>query len=92
MQTNTDRMEGAGGTFTINDTSVHTIDFNSIQVNEDTVFAVLELNTVNDLANSISTPANAVKPTVKTCKYGKHWTKVQLTSGSIEIGLLAPLK
>ena len=92
MQTNTDRLEGAGGTFTINDTGVYDIDFNSIQVLEDTVFATLELAGVDNLAASIAVPASAVKACIKTCPYGKHWTRIELTSGSVEVGYIAPLK
>jgi len=84
MQTNTDRISGSAGTFTINDALAYTFKFDTIQVDADTVFAILEINGVDVKANYVSTPANAVKPTVITCDFEDlSFTKIQLTSGQV---------
>ena len=83
--TTSDRLAATGGTFTINDTSVHTLNFNTIQVNKETVVAVLELEGVDVLSSFISTPASSITNTVITCNSDTYFSKIQLTSGEVTL-------
>ena len=82
------RMAGSGATKVVNDTDSLTVDFSSIQITASTVVAVLELNGSDVLSDYFTTSANGVTSGVITCPIGKKFTKIQLTSGEVIIGLL----
>jgi len=84
---NTARLEGANGTLTINDTTAVIANFNSIQVVDSTVIAILEIGGSSVLANYVTTPATAIASGIITCPYGQFFSKIQLTSGQVIIGL-----
>lgn len=83
---NSSRLDASFGTLTINDTTAVTANFDTIQINEETVIEELEINDVDVLANYVSTPATAVQVQTITCPVGKYpFSKIKLTSGSVTI-------
>lgn len=83
---NTYRNEGGGGTYVVNDTAVHTLNFETIQITTTTVIASLKIDGVEDVTNQISTPANSVEGGVITVPYGSIFTEIQLSSGVVILG------
>jgi hypothetical protein len=82
------RQSGKNGTFVINDTSAHTVNFDTMQISEDTIITLLEIDGVDVLSTYISTPASAIKQTVMTIGADDLcWTKVQASQGQITCGL-----
>ena len=84
---NTHRTEAANGTFVVNDTNAHILNFNTIQITASTVILALKIGGVDVTANYISTITNAVSGGVITCPYGTTFSEIQLASGEVILGL-----
>lgn len=84
---NTNRLDGAGGTFTINNTTEYTVDFDTIQVDVKCKFTTLEINGVDVIADYIADNTAFTEPTIITCRYGKYpFTKIKISNGQVTIG------
>lgn len=78
---NTNRLEGAGGTFTINDALEHTLNFDTIQVDVKCKFDTLEINGVDVINDFIADNSSFTEPTIITCPYAKYsFTKIKLST------------
>jgi hypothetical protein len=82
------RQSGKNGTFVINDTSEHTVNFDTMQISEDTIITLLEIDGVDVLSTYISTPASTIKQTIMTIAASDLcFTKIQLSQGQVTCGL-----
>jgi len=87
---NTNRIDGAFGTITINDTTEYTVNFDVIQVDNDCKFTTLEINGVSVINDYVADNTAATKPTVITCPYGKYpFSKIKLSEGQVTISKTA---
>ncbi len=80
-------VQGANGTYTINDAVAHVVNCIGIQVDADTVFSHIKIDGIDsDVKNTyVANSVGTVMKTLITPEDGHYFSSVQLVSGQVTL-------